>query len=109
MEKKNDLQKVYVDAVDPHVETSADEVKVKVAGNLPNPSYNFERFDIAVKDDVIEITPLATQNAEKVVIQVLVPFERVCEVKNLKPGKYRIKVVGRGDEVVSKQQVEIAK
>lgn len=109
MEKKSNLQKVYVEAIKPQsvTVTSSDLLKIKVEGNLPNPAYSFERFDVVVKEDVIEITPLAKHDADKIVMQVLVPFEEVCEVKNLKPGTYEIKVVSRSDTVVSKEKVRV--
>lgn len=108
MERRSDLQKIYVDAVEaPQAVVAGDRFSVKVQGNLPNPAYMFERFDVAVKNDVIEITPLAKHDPEKIVIQVLVPFEEVCEVKNLKPGTYQIKVIGRSEPVVAQQRIEV--
>ena len=110
MERTSDLQKVYVDPVEPQqVVAATDQLKVTVQGNLPSPAYKFERFDVTVKKDVIEITPLAQHDPDKVVIQVLVRFAQVCEVKNLKPGIYQIKVNGRGDQVVAREKIEIKK
>ena len=108
MERTSSLQKIYIDAVEPQqLLGAADQLNVKVQGNLPNPSYTFDRFDVVVKKNLIEITPLAKHDTDKIVMQVLVPFEQVCEVKNLKPGKYEIKVIGRSESVVSKERVEV--
>ncbi len=110
MERTTNLQKVYVEAVEPQpVIATGDHLNVKVQGNLPNPAYTFDRFDVVVKNGVIEITPLAKHDTDKIVMQVLVPFEQVCEVKNLKPGKYEIKVIGRSEAVVSKERIEVKK
>ncbi|MFQ5602900.1 MAG: hypothetical protein ACE5HS_06485 [bacterium] len=102
------LQKIYIDSVDSKAVVLKDEVlEVKIKGNLPSPAYTFERFDIEVRGKTIEISPLARHDANKMVIQVLVPFEEVCRVDNLKPGIYEIKVNGRGDTAVSKSQVRV--
>jgi len=105
-ERKDMLQTIYVDTVAPETNVvKGGDLKVKIEGNLPNPAYTFDRFDVEVKGDVIEITPLAKHESGKIVTQALVPFEHVCEVKNLKPGTYEIKVVSRGEPVVSKEKV----
>jgi hypothetical protein len=102
------LQTIYVDTVAPETNVvKGGELKVKIEGNLPNPAYAFDRFDVEVKGNVIEITPLAKHESGKIVMQVLVPFEHICEVKNLKAGTYEIRVVSRGEPVVSKEKVRV--
>ncbi|MFQ5824995.1 MAG: hypothetical protein ACE5JB_13150 [bacterium] len=102
------LQKIYVDTIDSKdVITKAEELEVTVKGNLPSPAYTFDHFDIKVKGNVIEITPLAKHDANKIVAQVLVPLQKVCRVKNLKPGTYEVKVNGRVQIVKAKQKVQV--
>ncbi|MFQ5769227.1 MAG: hypothetical protein ACE5HX_01725 [bacterium] len=102
-------EKIYVESVDSRVVLSKlDELEVKIKGNLPSPAYTFDRFDVKVSKNVIEITPMAKHDPYKIVTQVLVPFEEVCKVRNLKPGNYEIKVMGRGDSVISKKNIVVS-
>ena len=104
------LEKVYVDKVDSDQSISeAEKLQVHISGNLPSPAYTFERFDVKLKGKAIEITPLAKFDATKMVVQVLVPFQEVCSVKNLKPGTYSIQVRGRGDTVVKAESIQVKK
>ena len=104
------LQKVYVDKVDSDQSISgAEKLQVNISGNLPSPAYTFERFDVKLKGKVIEIIPLAKFDAAKMVVQVLVPFQEVCTVENLKPGTYNIQVHGRGDTVVKAESIQVKK
>ncbi|RMF68159.1 MAG: hypothetical protein D6743_03795 [Calditrichaeota bacterium] len=106
--RKSMLQKIYVEKVETAgVAAAKKSLKLKVVGNLPSPAYQFQRFDVKVKGRVIEITPLATYDANKVVTQVLVPFEEICTVDRLKPGSYEVKVYGRGKAVLAKQGVTV--
>ena len=106
----NTLEKIYVDKVDSEQSISeAEKLQVNVSGNLPSPAYVFERFDVKVKGKVIEIIPLAKFDADKMVVQVLVPFQEVCSVENLKPGTYNIQVHGRGDTVVKAESIQVRK
>lgn len=103
-----DLQRIYVEEVAAKESIAKTEVlAVTVKGNLPSPAYTFEHFDIKVRGNVIEITPLAKHETNKLVAQVLVPFEQVCRVGNLKPGKYEIKVKGRTRTIEPEQTVEV--
>jgi hypothetical protein len=104
------LEKIYIDKVDSDQSISeAEKLQVKVSGNLPSPAYTFERFDVKVKGKVVEIIPLAKFDADKMVVQVLVPFQEVCLVENLKPGTYNIQVHGRGDTVVKAESIHVKK
>jgi len=104
------LQKIYIDEVQPqHAVRTEETLQLTISGNLPSPAYEFERFDVKVSGDTIEITPLANYDSDKMVAQVLVPFEKVCDVTDLAPGAYKIKVHGRGDTVVSATSVEVKK
>ncbi len=104
------LEKIYIDKVDSDQSISeAEKLQVRVSGNLPSPAYTFERFDVKVKGKVVEIIPLAKFDADKMVVQVLVPFQEVCLVENLKPGTYNIQVHGRGDTVVKAESIHVKK
>ena len=103
-------EKVYVEAAEPDpAASSGDKVVLKVTGNLPSPAYTFNRFDIRVKDDVIVITPLADYDSTKMAAQVLVPFEEVCTVENLQPGRYKVEIHGRGNAVVRTETIDVKK
>ena len=110
MQDSERLEKIYVDKVDsgPNI-SEAEKLQVNVSGNLPSPAYTFERFDVKVKGKVVEIIPLAKFDADKMVVQVLVPFQEVCSVENLKPGTYNIQVHGRGDTVVKAESIHVKK
>ncbi len=110
MQDSDNLEKIYVDKVDSDQSISeAKKLHVNVSGNLPSPAYTFERFDVKVKGKVVEIIPLAKFDADKMVIQVLVPFQEVCSVENLKAGTYNIQVHGRGDTVVKAESIQVKK
>jgi hypothetical protein len=108
VEKKSMLQKIYVETVDSKSLISKGEVlEVTVKGNLPSPAYTFDRFDVQVKGNVIEITPLAKLDPNKIVAQVLVPFEEVCKIQKLKAGTYEIKVNSRVETVKVEKSVKV--
>ncbi len=106
--EKNMLHKIYVETVESeNLISKTEELEVMVRGNLPSPAYTFDHFDVEVKGNVIEITPLAKHDPNKIVTQVLVPFEEVCKVKNLKPGTYQVLVNSRVETVKAKSPVEV--
>ena len=110
VKESNGLQKIYIDKVDSDQSISSAEIlQVNVSGNLPSPAYTFEQFDVKVNGQVVQITPLAKFNADKMVAQMLVPFKEVCSVENLKPGTYDIQVNGRGDLVVKAGSIQVTK
>ncbi|MCG8608229.1 hypothetical protein MJD09_25000 [bacterium] len=102
------MQRIYVDSYDCRETLTKSEVlEVQVSGNLPSPAYSFSRFDVTVGGGVIEITPLATYNPNKIVAQMLVPFEQTCQVEGLKVGTYEVKVISRGGAPVSGHKVRV--
>jgi hypothetical protein len=104
------MQRIYVDSYDcREALTQSEALEVQVKGNLPSPAYAFSRFDLKVSDGVIEITPLATYSPNKIVAQMLVPFEQTCRVEGLKAGTYEVKVISRGDAAVSGHKVRVTK
>lgn len=108
---KNDKgSQVYVEDVTcGETITAGQELAVTVSGNLPSPAYSFEGFEVKVKKDVIEITPVANYDPGKMVAQVLVPFEEVCKVGNLKPGTYSLQVNSRTEPLIKKEHVKVKK
>jgi len=91
------FERVYVESVKQTAQVpDSGVVRLKIAGNLPNPAYTLVDFYVDVKGNTIEVTPLATVDRSKLVIQVIVPFEREVTVKGLKPGSYKVEVRGRG-------------
>lgn len=109
MQEPTRLQKIYVDNVNSEgIVQEPGKLIMKISGNLPTPAYRFERFSIHVKGNIVEITPLATYDRTKMAAQVLVPFQEICKVENLKPGKYAIKVFGRS-KTVSDYQMTVSK
>ena len=110
VQNSDGLEMVYVDKVDSDQSISeAEKLQVNISGNLPSPAYTFERFAVKLKGKAIEIIPLAKFDATKMVVQVLVPFQEVCSVENLKPGTYNILVRGRGDTVVKAKSIQVKK
>ncbi|MFQ5641869.1 MAG: hypothetical protein ACE5IR_28165 [bacterium] len=98
------LQKIYLNKIDPaDIVSEPKKFEVTITGNLPSPAYTFERFDVKVTGNVIEVTPLAKYDPDKMVAQMLVSFNSVCTVENLKPGTYEMKVYGRDKTVVGTQ------
>ena len=102
------MQRIYVDSFDCRELISKNEtLEVRIQGNLPSPAYTFSRFDLKVTDGVIQITPLASYNPDKLVAQMLVPFEETCSVKNLKAGDYEISVIGRGRASTQNRKIRV--
>ena len=107
----NDLgptQRVYIESIacddrTPH----SNNLRVTVTGNMPSPAYSFDRFEVSVQGNIIEIIPTAVFDQNVMAAQMLVPFEKVCEIKDLSAGMYHIRVIGRGDTVVERRDVEI--
>lgn len=103
-------REIYVDsATCGDTIATGEKLEVTVSGKLPSPAYTFDRFDVQVKGDVIEITPLAIYDPDKLAAQVLVPFVAVCRVENLEPGTYDLKIKGRTDLIVKKKHVKVKK
>ncbi len=109
MQEPTPLQKIYVGNVSSEgIVQEPGKLIMKISGNLPSPAYQFERFSVHVKGKVVEITPLATYDRTKMAAQVLVPFQEICKVENLRPGKYDIKILGRS-KTVSGYQMTVNK
>jgi hypothetical protein len=107
MSESDKFQQVYIDSVEQTAQVpDSGEVKIKVVGGLPNPAYTLVDFKVDVKGNTIRITPLATVDRSKIVAQVIVPFEHVVSVKDLKPGTYRVQCMGRGQSVTGEASLK---
>lgn len=107
--KKAMLQQVYVEDIEVQTGTleAGDTLRVVVRGSLPSPAYTFEQFDVHVKEDTITVTPLARHDPDKLVTQVLVPFEEVCSVPDLKSGSYAVVAAGRTSQVSADEKIQV--
>jgi len=76
------------------------ELRLLVKGSLPSPAYSFEKFNVKIEDNLVIITPIASYKPGNFVAQMLVPFQQVCVVPDLKAGRYKIQVLGRGEAMV---------
>ena len=104
---QGDLQKIYVqEAETTTLSAAGEETILSVSGNLPSPAYKFERVDVQIKGNVVELTPLASYQSGKMAAQVLVPFSETVKVKLPKAGEYTVRVIGRGENRESKIMVK---
>jgi hypothetical protein len=92
------LQKVYVEpAVMATTAAAGEELVINVSGNLPSPAYKFERVEVQIKGNVVELIPLASVDRRKMAAQGLAPFEQAVKIKLPTAGEYLIRVVGRDE------------
>lgn len=100
--------RVYVDEVQSAQSINASEnLTIEVSGNLPSPAHTLQGFAVKVKGESIEITPVTKFNSEVMAAQVLVPFQKTVTIENLKPGKYKIKIISGKDIIFEGKQVEV--
>gem|GEM_PF-2249371 len=93
------LKMVYVNSVEAaESPLRAKKVLLRIQGNLPSPAYEFQEFKVQLSGRSIDITPLAHYVEKKAVIQMLVPFDQVCTIDDMKPGNYEVKVHGKGGQ-----------
>ena len=101
-QKKLPMEKIYVDSLSVlEPEKAGKPLRIQVKGYLPNPAYVFDHFQVEVVADTVRITPWAQYDPDKIVIQITIPFEKICTVKKLKSGKYRIEAIGRDKRVAA--------
>lgn len=93
---RENIEKVYVSTAEilPGI-TADNEARVRITGNLPNPAYKIDSYDIKVQGKNIEITPLAYHDKNVVAIQMLVHFEDTVKVKLQEFGTHTLKVNSR--------------
>ncbi|MDZ7289771.1 MAG: hypothetical protein ONB44_06915 [candidate division KSB1 bacterium] len=92
---RSNLDQVYVEAPPAIVEISGHRATFQVSGHLPNPAYKLDHLAVTVRGKIIEITPLAQHDPNKIVVQMLVPFTESVEVEVPAPGEYTVRVLGR--------------
>jgi hypothetical protein len=102
---RGNLQQVYVDAPPQTVKISGRKVTIQVSGHLPNPAYKLDHLAVNLRGKVIEVTPLAQHDPEKIVAQMLVPFTDSVEVDVPEAGEYTVRVLGRSQTVETKLKV----
>jgi hypothetical protein len=81
-------------------------VKLKILGTLPNPAYDIHHVETNIESDEIVIIPWAIHDPNKVVIQMIVSFEKEVEIKGLKKGTYTLIVKGSEKECLKKLELE---
>jgi uncharacterized protein (DUF2249 family) len=96
MKNKPEYYHLSVDSVKiDTTESAKGRVTVTVYGVLPNPSYQFDHFDIVRDGNLITITPLATHDPNKIVIQLIIPYKEKCQIKYDQKGKnWKINING---------------
>ncbi len=109
-EGKADLEKIYpVSITQPEPVLQGKELKLRIQGHLPSPAYKFREFRVAISRNLIEITPLASYDKKKTVVQMLVPFDEVCSIKGVDPGHYEVKVLGRSPDAAVVTNITVQK
>ena len=102
---RSDLQQVYIDAPPQTVKISGRKVTIQVSGHLPNPAYQLDHLAVEVRGKIIEVTPLAQHDPNKIVAQMLVPFTDSVEVEVPEAGEYTVRVLGRLQMIETKLKV----
>ncbi|HNR69566.1 MAG TPA: hypothetical protein PKN04_13525 [bacterium] len=97
MSKKSNLTMVRVDSVSLHKYHNRRKLaELRIYGYLPNPSYEIHHIETHLQGDEIVITPWASHDPSKIVIQMNVPFEHLCKIKGLEKNfSYQVRT---GDE-----------
>ena len=98
-------QPVYIDAVKAPAEIqSGKTLEVTVDGNLPTPAWKIADVEIKKEGSTVRIVIWGELEDEGPTIQMLEPFTRKVEVKDLTPGQWTVVVSGHGD---TKDQVKV--
>jgi len=71
---------------------SNDSVELIVTGVFPNACFSRNDVQVAVNNDVIDITVTAFQTEKAKCIQMQVPFKEVVTIGNLQGGEYQVRV-----------------
>lgn len=91
------LQGVSVDSVKV-IEMMPDkgEIVISIKGILPNPAYEIKKIETRIDKGKIQIIPHVYHDPNKVVIQMMIPYEKKVVVSGLKKKKkYEIKVANK--------------
>jgi len=87
-----------------------DHVEVIVTGKFPNPCYTRNKYDVKIKNDVIniDVTSLSMDDPAYTKFEPLkIPFTEVVNVGNLQGGDYKI-IVNKGGEYEKEDSISIA-
>lgn len=71
---------------------SNDSVEIVVTGVFPNACFSRNDVQVAVNNDVIDITVTALEAEKMKCIQMKVPFKEVVTIGNLQGGEYEVRV-----------------
>lgn len=90
-------QNISIDSVKV-IETIPDkgQIVISIKGVLPNPAYEIQKIETRIDKGKIQIIPHVYHDPNKVVIQLMIPFEKKVVVSGLvKKKKYEIKVANK--------------
>jgi hypothetical protein len=93
------FEAVYVDSVTaPDSSTVNVPFSIRIKGNLPDPSWKFDHFELFTEQSTLSITPIGKQNLRAgAVPQVLISYEEEISYTPTQIGSLTIKVVGRAE------------
>ncbi|MFH1943889.1 MAG: hypothetical protein ABIL68_17440 [bacterium] len=101
------FEAVYVDSV-----TAPDSgavnvpFSIRIKGNLPDPSWTFDHFELFTEQSTLTIKPIGKQNLRSgAVPQVLVSFEEAVSYTPTQVGSLTIKVLGRAQTLTQEVTV----
>ena len=91
------LETVFVEGIDvPDSVTVNESFRIRITGNLPDPSWEFDHFELFTIETTLTIHPIGRQNTDAdVVAQVLVPFDEATSFTPTQIGMLKIEVIGR--------------
>lgn len=98
---------LYIDAVEGPESARADqEIVLTIRGNRPDPSWAWDRNDIAISDATVTIDVLGKRGKAQMSAMVLVPFTTTATLSRLPSGTLTILVRGRQRTIEHRIQVE---
>jgi hypothetical protein len=97
---------LYVDEVDAPARAKAGEVViVTIQGNKPDPSWQWDRNEVAVEGTAVTIDVYGRKASKNPVAMVLVPFTTTATLSGLPSGKLQLIVRGRQRSVTRNLEV----
>jgi len=99
--------KVYITAVSVQDTVEVDtSFPIKIEGDLPDPSWEFDHFDLFPESSILTITPIGKKDLSvEVTLTVVVPFEKTISYQANNIGLMQIHVIGRTRTLVSEVMV----
>ncbi len=91
------LQSISIDSVKvTEMIPDKGEIVISIKGVLPNPAYEIQKIETRIDKGKIQIIPHVYHDLNKVVIQMMIPFEKKVVVAGLvKKKKYEIRVANK--------------